>query len=150
MTLVRFGLLGQKNYRQRIKNDMKCLDSDMIIGFLRGKAECLKKMNDLENESLATTTINIFELQYGAKISNRSEENLEELKKILNSLNIFSFDYKSCDEASSIFADLRKMGKIIGIKDILIAGICRSNKLDLITKNVKQFENVKGLKIEGF
>ena len=129
---------------------MKCLDSDIIIGFLRGKAESLKKMKDLENESLATTTINIFELQYGAKISKRYEENLNELKKFLNSLNIFSFDYKSSEEASSIFADLRKIGKIIGIKDILIAGICRSNKLDLITKNVRYFQNIKGLKIEGF
>ncbi|MHA1489860.1 MAG: type II toxin-antitoxin system VapC family toxin [Promethearchaeota archaeon] len=129
---------------------MKCLDSDIIIGFLRGKIESLKKMKDLENESLATTTINIFELQYGAKISDKYEENLEELKKLVNSLNIFSFDYKSSGEASSIFADLRKREKFIGIKDILIAGICRSNKLDLITRNVKHFENVKGLKIEGF
>ncbi|GAH89230.1 unnamed protein product, partial [marine sediment metagenome] len=103
-----------------------------------------------KNESLATTTINIFELQYGAKISKRYEENLNELKKFLNSLNIFSFDYKSSEEASSIFADLKKIGKIIGIKDILIAGICRSNKLDLITKNVRHFENIKELKIEGF
>jgi len=147
---MRFGLLGQKNYRQRMKNNMKCLDSDIIIGFLRGKAESLNKMKELENESLATTTINIFELQYGAKISNRSKENLDELKKIINNLNVFSFDYKASDEASSIFADLKKMGKRIGIKDILIAGICRSNKLDLITKNVKHFENIKGLKIEGF
>jgi len=108
------------------------------------------KIKDLENESLATTTINIFELQYGAKISKRSEENQEELKKFLNRLNIFSFDYKSGDEASSIFADLRKLGKIIGIKDIMIAGICRSNNLELITKNVKHFENIKGLKVEGF
>ncbi|MFX1296332.1 MAG: type II toxin-antitoxin system VapC family toxin [Promethearchaeota archaeon] len=129
---------------------MKCLDSDIIIGFLRGKVETLKKMKDLENESLATTTINIFELQYRAKISDKYEKNLEELKKFLNSLNIFSFDYKSSEEASSIFADLRKMGKLIGIKDILIAGICRSNKLDLITSNIKHFDNVKGLKIEGY
>jgi len=129
---------------------MKCLDSVIIIGFLRGKAESLKKMKDLENESLATTTINIFELQYGAKISKRYEENLNELKKFLNSLNIFSFDYKSSEEASSILSDLRKIGKIIGIKDILIAGICRSNKLDLITKNVRHFKNIKELKIEGF
>jgi tRNA(fMet)-specific endonuclease VapC len=150
MTLAKFGLLGQKNYRKKGKNEMKCLDSDIIIGFLRGKAESLKKMKDLENESLATTTINIFEIQYGAKISKRYEENLNELKKFLNSLNIFSFDYKSSEEASSIFADLRKIGKIIGIKDILIAGICRSNKLDLITKNVRHFQNIKGLKIEGF
>ena len=150
MTLAKFGLLGQKNYRQKGKNEMKCLDSDIIIGFLRGKAESLKKMKDLENESLATTTINIFELQYGAKISKRYEENLNELKKFLNSLNIFSFDYKSSEEASSIFADLKKIGKIIGIKDILIAGICRSNKLDLITKNVRHFQNIEGLKIEGF
>ncbi|MFX1237832.1 MAG: type II toxin-antitoxin system VapC family toxin [Promethearchaeota archaeon] len=127
---------------------MKCLDSDIIIGFLRGKAEFLKKMKELENEALATTTINTFELLYGAKISNKSETNLEELKKLLNNFNIFPFDLKSSHEASSIFADLRKIGHQIGIKDILIAGICRSNNLELITENIKHFKNVKELKIK--
>ncbi|MBN1799896.1 MAG: type II toxin-antitoxin system VapC family toxin [Candidatus Lokiarchaeota archaeon] len=128
---------------------MKCLDSDIIIGFLRGKAEFLKKMKELENEALATTTINTFELLYGAKISNKSENNLEELKKLLNHFTIFPFDLKSSHEASSIFADLRKIGHPIGIKDILIAGICRSNNLELITENIKHFKNVKELKIKG-
>ena len=65
----------------------------------------------------------------------------------VNNVNIFPFDYKSSEEASSIFADLRKIGKILGIKDVLIAGICRSNKLDLITKNVKHFKRIKDLEI---
>ena len=129
---------------------LKCLDSDILIGFLRGKVEALKKMKELEDESLATTTLNVFELQYGAKISKKPKKNLNEIKKILKNLNIFTLDYKSSEEASSIFANLKKIGKIIGIKDILIAGICRSNNLELITKNISHFENIENLKVENF
>ena len=82
-----------------------------MVGFLRGKVEALKKMKELEDESLATTTVNVFELQYGAKISKKPKKNLNEIKKILKNLNIFSLDYKSSEEASSIFADLKKNWK---------------------------------------
>ncbi len=107
-------------------------------------------MKELEDESLATTTINVFELLYGAKISKKPDENLAETKKILQNLNIFSFDQKSSDEASSILAHLKNIGKIVGIKDVMIAGICRSNKLDLITKNIDHFKNMNDLNYEKY
>lgn len=129
---------------------MKCLDSDLLIDFLRGKAEALMTMKELEDEALATTTINQFELLYGAKLSKKSTENLNEVKKLLKNLNIYTFDEKSSEVASTILADLRRPGKIIGMNDVFIAGICRANNLDLVTKNTKHFERISGLNIEEY
>ncbi|MBD3229485.1 MAG: PIN domain-containing protein [Candidatus Lokiarchaeota archaeon] len=132
----------------RIK--MKCLDSNILIDFLRGKTEALKLLKELENESFSTTTINVFELLYGAKISEKQEDNVDEVKKLIKSFNIFSFDYKACEEASSILKILKDDGNLIDIRDAFIAGICKSNGLELITKNIKHFKNISGLKIEKY
>ena len=129
---------------------MKCLDSNLLIDFLRGKAEALKKMKELENESFSTTTINILELLYGAKISQNSKKNIDEVKKILRSFNIFSFDSLAAYESSSILKELKESGQLIEIKDVLIAGICKSRGLELVTHNVKHFTNIAGLKIEKY
>ncbi len=42
---------------------MKCLDSNLLIDYLRGKTEALKKMKELENESLSTTSINVIVIE---------------------------------------------------------------------------------------
>jgi len=129
---------------------LKCLDTNIIIDFLRGRIEALKKMKELENEPLSTTTINIFELLYGAKISVRKEDNVKEVKRFLSNLEIFSFDEKSAEECSNILEYLKKSGKMVGIRDLFIGGICISNNLELITNNIKHFTNIKKLKVEGY
>jgi len=129
---------------------MKCLDSNLLIDFLRKKIEALKKMKELEEEPLGTTTINVFELLYGAKISEHSEQNLKEVKKIVGNLELFPFDYKAAEEASSILAELKRLGRVIGIRDIFIASICCANNIDLVTRNIDHFENIQGLNIEEY
>ena len=46
---------------------MKCLDTDFLVAILRGKDDAKSKMESLDAEGHnATTTINAFELFYGA------------------------------------------------------------------------------------
>ncbi len=129
---------------------MKCLDSNLLIDFLRKKIEALKKMKELEDEPLGTTTINVFELLYGAKISDHQEQNLKEVKKIVGNLELLSFDFKAAEAASSILTELKKSGNMIEIRDIFIAGICCANNVDLVTRNVNHFKNVQGLSVENY
>ncbi len=46
---------------------MRCLDSDFLIGILAGKREAEHKMLEIENDRLATTAINAFEILFSAK-----------------------------------------------------------------------------------
>jgi len=129
---------------------MKCLDSNVLIDFLRKRVEALKKMKELEDEPLGTTTINVFELFYGAKISEHMEQNLKEVKKIVGNLELLTFDFKAAEAASSILTELKKAGKMIEIRDIFIAGICCANNVDLVTRNANHFKNIQGLKVENY
>jgi len=46
--------------------------------------------------------------------------------------------------------ELEKKGKIIGLRDLLLAAQVKSKKLILVTDNTKEFERVEGLKIENW
>ena len=47
--------------------ECKCLDSDILIDFLRGKEKAVKYIESIrESSRIVTTVINVFELYYGA------------------------------------------------------------------------------------
>jgi tRNA(fMet)-specific endonuclease VapC len=46
-----------------------------------------------------------------------------------------------------IYNDLKKAGKLIGIPDILIAGVCMARKQPLLTRNRDHFSRISGLKL---
>ena len=77
---------------------MKCLDSDFLIDILAGKKEAEHKMLEIENERLATTAINVFEILFGAEYS-QNEKNIKEAHRILNGLDIIAFDLEAAEEA---------------------------------------------------
>lgn len=75
---------------------MKCLDSDFLIDILAGDKKAEHKMREIENDRLATTTINVFEILFGAEYS-QNERNIKEAYRILNGLEIFTLDKKDVD-----------------------------------------------------
>ena len=65
--------------------DKICLDTDILVNFLRNKKEEVDYIQKHEGKVIfATTPINIFELYYGAYKSGRRENlmKLEELQQI--------------------------------------------------------------------
>ncbi len=60
---------------------------------------------------------------------------------------IFPFDLKAAEVSATIESSLNRKGKGIGIPDTLIAGICISNNLPLLTLNTPHFSRVIGLNL---
>jgi tRNA(fMet)-specific endonuclease VapC len=56
------------------------------------------------------------------------------------------FDDACSEHCASIRADLAASGRLIGPNDLLIAAIARAHDLVLVTRNVKEFSRVAGLK----
>ena len=61
-------------------------------------------------------------------------------------LSTLTFAQKS----GTIDGELIKAGKSIGVQDILIAGVAIKRKDTLLTRNIKDFEKIKNLKIESY
>ena len=62
-----------------MENERVILDTNIIVGFLRGKSRYVHFMNNIEKQyRLSTTTINTFELLYGCLLytSDAADEGL--------------------------------------------------------------------------
>lgn len=125
---------------------MVCLDSDIIIDFLRNDSKTVSKLKDFQDEGvgLSTTTINCFELFKGAMRSKQKDAR-ERLSVLLNKLQILDFNILASEKAAEISEDLRLKGTPLDPMDLLIASIVLANKEKLFTRNVKHFERIKEL-----
>jgi len=129
---------------------MVCLETDFMVSLLRGDADARSRAEkmDLDEVRKTTTPINAFELFLGAYLSERRDVNLMMVRELLSNLELLEFDLRSCEKAGSIVAGLRRRGELIGVRDLLIAGIALRFEETLLTRNIEHFSRVKVLKVE--
>jgi len=125
---------------------MVCIDSDVVIDFLRKDKVAVKRMSELSaRENVFITSINSFELFKGLRNSSMSEE---ELSEFVSNFYILDFNLEASQKAAEIFNQLKSEGCIIELPDIMIASIVITRNERLVTRNVRHFERIKGLRIE--
>ncbi len=117
-------------------------DSDVLIDALRGREPFESRIAEvLATDSLATTAVSAFELLSGAK----TETALTKVRQLLAPLEILPIDAAASSAAAEARRSLEAQGKTIGMADYLIAGVCLSRSLVLLTRNRKHFERVPGV-----
>ncbi len=121
-----------------------CIDTDLIIDHLRGRLPGAELFSQIVTRyEPSTTHINRFELLCGASTAGEREI----IEECLMGFKIIPFDELSGNEAARIYRELRQEGQLIGIRDILIAGIALAHNLDIATRNIKDFKRIKGLSL---
>jgi tRNA(fMet)-specific endonuclease VapC len=127
---------------------MVCLDSDILIDFLKQKDYATKIINRLKesDDNLSTTSVNAFELFRGA-IKSKDPEAVEPLKDLISYLKILNFNLNSSKKAAEIFEELKSKGETLDLADVMIASIVITNNETLITNNLNHFKRIPELKI---
>ena len=132
---------------------MICLDTNVVIGFLRGTPRRLVERFEREvgGGLMVLPAISLFELRYGVAKSGRQIENAERLAIFLQlPVTLLAFDPTDAEEAGDIRADLERAGTPIGPYDLLIAAQARRRDALLVTANVGEFARVPGLRWEDW
>lgn len=126
-----------------------CLDTNIVIHFFRKDTETLQKMKDLE-EKQVTITINpvvLCELFRGIHLAQEQKNASDLVEKFLKSVSIMEFTEQAARVYGKLYAELKKSGKQTQEFDLMIASICIAHSAILITKNRKDFANIKDLKM---
>lgn len=126
------------------------LDTDTCIRVIRDRLPAYAQRFQQEVETIAISTIVLYELLHGAAKSDRPAVHRERVEDFTTRLTVLSFDDVASDHASDIKFNLGKQGNLIGPNDLLIAGHARSLGLRLITGNLKEFTRVDGLRCEDW
>lgn len=130
---------------------MICLDTSFILDLLKKRPETISKLSLFMGEEIASTEINYFEVLYGVfKRKDLSKNELESVQNMFNSIMVLPLESRSAYKSAEIAGELSKKGLTIGANDALIAGICKANNGTILTKNIKHFSRINGLKIETY
>ncbi|MEM3630822.1 MAG: type II toxin-antitoxin system VapC family toxin [Nitrososphaerota archaeon] len=124
------------------------LDSTIIIGILRNKLNDVQLVRKIEAKAdIATTTINAFEIYFGAYKSKNLERNLASTKGFFSTIKLLPFDDNCAELAGQVLAELESKGKTIDYRDLFIGCITLSNGYTLITRNKKHFQDIPRLHV---
>lgn len=127
------------------------LDTNICIYAIKHKPEkVFLKLQKVEPEDVCISSITYAELVHGVEKSKAVERNRLALSLLLSNIEILDFDVDAADAYGKVRADLEKKGTPIGPLDMMIAGHALSLGYKVVTNNVKEFERVKGLKIENW
>jgi tRNA(fMet)-specific endonuclease VapC len=125
------------------------LDTNAVIALLnRAESKAFATTMKHRSEDVATSSIVMHELFFGAYKSARQARNLSVLEALR--LTILDFDGDDAREAGRIRAQLAQGGRPIGPYDVLIAGQALRHRMILVTANMREFSRVSGLVCEDW
>jgi tRNA(fMet)-specific endonuclease VapC len=128
---------------------MYCIDTSIIIDFMRGDAKIAHRMRGLSEAgaALAITHASLCELYKGALLAEDSNAKIEAVNALVQTLDIIGLDVEACFTFGSLFKALQKKGKTVPEFDLLIAAVAMAHNKVLVTRD-KHFQSVPGLKLE--
>jgi tRNA(fMet)-specific endonuclease VapC len=134
---------------------MYLLDTDTLTHLHAGNSNVVKQLNTVEDDLITITIITKIEvlrgrIDYVLKADTeekliKAQELLFRTEELLNQLPIIPINQLAADE----FNRLRAISKLrkIGQADLLIASITLVNRAILVTRNLRHFQQIPGIKV---
>lgn len=125
-------------------------DTTFFIDLARGNSLAIAKLNELleRKESIAITSVTTFELFQG--LGNLSESELRLFSRLIGNSMVIPVEHEAAQLAGVLKSRLGKKGLQIAPLDSLIAGVVITGNDILLTRNVKDFSIVPGLRLETY
>ncbi len=124
------------------------LDTNAVIALMKGNEGFLARLKQHRPADFGIPSIVMHELYYGAFKSQRIAENLARIEALR--FEVVDFDREDSRCAGEIRAELARAGTVIGPYDALIAGQAQARALTLVSRNLREFQRIPGLKIENW
>jgi len=127
-----------------------CLDTDVLVDYLRKPSPEVRRVMECVFEKkldACITSINVFEIWFGAFLAPEKAKLARCTEEFLGQMEVVDFDYTSAVEAGRVLADLRKRGEPIEIRDLFVGCVCKVGGMALITRNMKHYKRIRGLKV---
>lgn len=129
---------------------MIVLDSNVLSALMRPDHEpsVVKWLDGQPRLSVWTTAVTILEVRSGIRMLPKGPRRAQLSERfgqlIVHALEgrILPFDLDAAEHAAEIYAIQQKTGRNVGIRDVQIAGIARSRKAELATRNIQHFKDL--------
>jgi predicted nucleic acid-binding protein len=134
-----------------------CLDTTVLIDLMakptsarfRAAATVISEL-EAEAESVTTTCFNLAELLVGVARADSPDVERRKVARVLEAITVLEFIPSAAELFAVIIADAQRRGKPSGDMDALIAATAMSHGHELVTRNAKHFESIKGLRLRTY
>ena len=129
---------------------MYLLDTDTLTAFFRGEGRVAERLLALPPAEIAIPAIAACEIGVGIARSAEPARRRGQWESLLSVVQVLPFGKAEAEVAAMIQAALLKAGTPIGQLDMLVAGTAMANDAVLVTRNVREFSRVAGLRTEDW
>lgn len=127
------------------------LDTNICIYIAKHNPPKVRERFDaLSREEVAMSVITLGELQYGAEKSKTRQKSLDNLRRLMDTIQILPIPPGAGIRYGMIRADLERKGQTIGNNDLWIAAHALSANVILVTNNHREFSRIDGLCMENW
>lgn len=123
------------------------IDTDWLIDATTGRPGAQRTLSSLSVEGLAVSIITVAELYEGAFGTPNPVHILAGMREFLDDYPILPVTDSIAERFARERAALRSQGQLIPDLDLLIAATALSHDLTLLTRNVRHFTRIPGLRI---
>jgi len=129
-----------------------CFDTDVASALLRTNppVDLISRVSLVPKDEHHTTAITVAELLYGAERASSLTLVDRVHERVLCALVIVPFDVPAAEIYASLRVRLERAGRRLADPDLMIAAICLSRDLILVTGNVRHFSRVPELELENW
>lgn len=128
------------------------LDTSFILDLMeedKGAVARYVKLSE-NNEIVRVCAPTIFELWTGIACSSSPEAEKAKVSNALSQFDVIKFDGRCAEKAGEINGSLIRGGRRIDPEDTMIAGTALLENETVLTRNVKHFSRVLGLRVETY
>jgi tRNA(fMet)-specific endonuclease VapC len=125
------------------------LDTNICIHYFKGQYKIKEKIERIGYEKFAISEITLAELIYGAEKSQKRDKNIFVVEDFSEKIAIIPI-FESIKIYGEEKARLKRKGTIISDLDLFIGASAIFNDMTLVTRNVREFERMKNIKIENW
>lgn len=125
-----------------------CLDTNIISYFLKANQKVKDKIYSIDADKISVTVINQIEIKQGL-LKNNNKRLYRYFVDAFEQIKTYPLDKNAEDIYVNIKMQLEKKGEVIPVFDMLIAAICLTHNLILVT-NDSHFHKISKLQIENW
>jgi tRNA(fMet)-specific endonuclease VapC len=123
------------------------VDSDWLIDATGGRSVAVDALLRLSSDGLAVSIVAVAEVYEGAFGAPDPNETLAGFREFLRDYAILPVSDPIAERFAGLRAFLRPAGQLIPDMDLLIAATALQHDLTLLTRNVRHFSRIPGLRL---
>jgi len=124
------------------------LDTNIISYVLNGNSILAEKLESVtrSGDKVIIPLMVYYEAKRGL-LANNATVKIRLFDKLCAKLNIQDLTVGDMDTASAIYADRKRIGKMIDDSDLIIAAQCVTQGYTLVTNNIRHLKDIRGLPV---